>query len=394
MSESADEGSATDEGGAPDHGSAVDGARAPREGEGIDPLTLGPFLAAQISSYEGGLEIAQFPSGHSNLTYSVSWLERGHRVERVLRRPPFGNLVKTAHDMGREFRILSMLSASSPLGRSELGRSELGPYLPQAPRPILQVEDDSVLGAPFYLMERVRGVILRRKLPRGVAIDAPTNARLAAAFVEQLAALHALPWEAIGLGAIAPKPEGYVSRQVSGWAKRWHAAKIDEVPDLEDAATWLSTNLPPESVPTLIHNDFKYDNLVLDEHDLTTIRGILDWEMATVGDPLMDLGTTLAYWIQADDPPPLVAFAFGPTHLPGSPTRAQLAAAYAAKTGRSLEHIRFYYAFALFKNAVVAQQIYARFVKGLTKDERFIAMGFAVQLLGSEAKRVTQGGGL
>jgi aminoglycoside phosphotransferase (APT) family kinase protein len=365
--------------------SAIDGARAPREGEGLDEKNLDAHLRVNVPGYEGGLEVAQFPSGHSNLTYLISWMEGGARVERVLRRPPFGNVVKTAHDMGREFKILSLLSAPSPAGE---------PYLPQAPRPILQVEGDAVLGAPFYVMERVRGVVLRRKLPPGVELDATTNAKLAAAFVDQLATLHALPWEAIGLGAIAPKPEGYVARQVSGWSKRWHGAKIDDVPDIEAAAAWLGANQPPEATPTLIHNDFKYDNLVLDQADLTAIRGILDWEMATVGDPLMDLGTSLAYWVQADDPPPLVAFAFGPTHLPGSPRRAEIAEHYAAKTGRSLEHIRFYYAFALFKNAVVAQQIYARFVKGLTKDERFAAMGFAVQLLGAEAKRVTDGGGI
>ncbi len=371
-----------------DDGGVIDGARAPRQGEGLDEKNLDAFLRVNVAGYDGGLAIGQFPSGHSNLTYLLSWLENGARVERVLRRPPFGNVVKTAHDMGREFKILSMLS--SPASDSTEG----APYLPQAPRPILQVEDDSVLGAPFYVMERVRGVVLRRKLPKGVELDAATNARLASAFIEQLAALHALPWEAIGLGAIAPKPEGYVARQVSGWTKRWHGAKTDEVADIEAAAAWLAASQPPEAVPSLIHNDFKYDNLVLDEHDLTKIRGILDWEMATVGDPLMDLGTTLAYWVEAGDPPPLVAFAFGPTHLPGSPRRAEVAEAYAKKTGRSLEHIRFYYAFALFKNAVVAQQIYARFVKGLTKDERFAAMGFAVQLLGVEARRVAEGGGI
>lgn len=363
---------------------AIDEARPTREGEELDLGKLNALLDERLPGYDGGLEASQFPSGHSNLTYLVSWMEGGQRVERVLRRPPFGNQVKTAHDMGREFRILSMLSAPSPSGK---------PWLPQAPRPILHVEDEDTLGAPFYLMERVRGVILRRKLPPGMKLDAKTNAKLADAFVDQLVALHALPWETIGLGAIA-KPDGYVERQVAGWTKRWHAAKTDDVPDVEAVATWLAAHQPPPVAATLIHNDFKYDNLVLDREELWTILGILDWEMATVGDPLMDLGTTLAYWVQADDPPPLVEFAFGPTHLPGAPTRKELAERYAAKTGRSLDHIRFYYAFALFKNAVVAQQIYARYVKGLTKDERFAAMGFAVALLGQEAKRVVDGAGL
>jgi aminoglycoside phosphotransferase (APT) family kinase protein len=362
----------------------ADEARPARAGEELDLGALNALFDERLPAYDGGLEASQFPSGHSNLTYLVSWMEAGHRVERVLRRPPFGNQVKTAHDMGREFRILSMLSSRSPSGE---------PWLPQAPRPILHVEGDEPLGAPFYVMERIAGTVLRRKLPAGLVLDEATNARMADAFVDQLVALHALPWETIGLGAIA-KPEGYVERQVTGWTKRWVAAKTDEVPDVEAVAAWLAASQPPSQAPSLIHNDFKYDNLVLDRDDLSRIVGILDWEMATVGDPLMDLGTTLAYWVHADDPPPIVQFAFGPTHLPGAPRRADIAARYAEKTGRSLDHIRFYYAFALFKNAVVAQQIYARFVRGLTKDERFAAMGFAVQLLGAEAKRVVDGGGL
>ncbi len=363
----------------------VDEARPARAGEELDLGALNALLGERLPGYDGGLEAAQFPCGHSNLTYLISWMEGGQRVERVLRRPPFGNQVKSAHDMGREFRILSMLSSPSSPGGA--------PWLHQAPRPILHVEDDAPMGAPFYVMDRVAGTVLRRKLPAGVALSEAINAKLAESFVDQLVALHALPWETIGLGAIA-RPDGYVERQVTGWTKRWLAAKTDEVADIECVATWLAANQPPPQAPALIHNDFKYDNLVLDRDDLTRIVGILDWEMATVGDPLMDLGTTLAYWIQADDPPPIVQFAFGPTHLPGAPRRAAIAARYAEKTGRSLLNIRFYYAFALFKNAVVAQQIYARFVRGRTKDERFAAMGFAVQMLGAEAKRVIDGGGI
>ncbi len=359
---------------------AIDGARAPRAGEELDAAALEAYLVRALPDVVAApVVVEQFPSGHSNLTYLLRAGRPGAGdVELVLRRPPFGNVVKTAHDMGREHTILAALSR----------------VWDKAPRPLVHCEDESVLGAPFYVMERRRGVILRRKMPAGLSWGATLSERLGGSFVQTLVELHEIDYHAIGLGGLG-KPEGYVERQVSGWAKRYDAAKTDDIPEVERAAAWLAANMPASPPATLIHNDFKYDNLVLDPADPTRVTAVLDWEMSTVGDPLMDLGTALAWWVEAKDPAPLQDFAFGPTNLPGSPTRAQIADAYAkARPSVSLEHLRFYYAFSLFKNAVVAQQIYARYKKGLTKDERFAMMIFGVRLLSEAAVRAIETGEL
>jgi aminoglycoside phosphotransferase (APT) family kinase protein len=241
-------------------------------------------------------------------------------------------------------------------------------------------EEDSPLAAPFYVMERVPGLILRNRPPPGLALTPERMRGLSEAFVDQLAALHALDLDASGLRAFG-KPEGYLSRQVRGWTERYARAKTDEIPELEAMAAWLARELPPEAEPALIHNDFKYDNLVLDPESLA-IRAVLDWEMATVGDPLSDLGMALAYWIQADDPKGLRALDLGLTGLPGNLTRAELVRRYAQVTGRDTRHVGWHYVLSLFKVAVIAQQIYARFHQGLTHDERFGALIGAVRTLG------------
>ena len=344
----------------------LDGTRPVRAGEELDLPRLTAYLAATLGT-RGVPEVEQFPGGHSNLTYLV----RVDGREMVLRRPPFGSKVRTAHDMGREHRVLSHLS----------------PVYPRAPRPIAYCDDASVLGAPFYLMERLRGVIVRREPPEGLELGPETARRLALAFVDALLELHAVDYAAAGLGELG-HPEGYVERQVGGWTKRYQDARTDDLPDMEAVAVWLDAHRPASPAPSLIHNDFKYDNLVLDPEDPTRIVGVLDWEMSTIGDPLMDLGTALCYWVQADDPPDLQAVRFGATSLPGTPTRRELAERYAEKSGRSLEHLPFYYAFGLFKTAVVAQQIYYRFRQGLTADARFERMIHGVRALSAQAARV------
>ena len=341
----------------------IDAAKPVREALDLERLTL--YLRHALGSSEA-VQVEQFPGGHSNLTYLVKLGER----ELVLRRPPFGAQIKTAHDMDREFAILG----------------KLAPVYPRVPRPLLLCDDESVLGARFYLMERVRGVILRSRLPAGLEIDPTLARRLSQAAVETLAELHALDIEATGLATLG-HPEGYVHRQVAGWTKRYAAAVTDDLPAMDRVAAWLAANTPVSGPPTLLHNDFKYDNIVLDPEDLTRVRGVLDWEMATVGDPLMDLGTALCYWVEADDPPAVRAFAFGPTALPGSYTRRELAEHYARITGRSLEHLNFYRAFGLYKTAVVAQQIYLRFVRGHSKDPRFAMMIEGVRALAGQAER-------
>ncbi len=351
----------------------LDSSAAVRAGEELPIEPLQRYLCEHLPDAAGPLTVEQFPAGYSNLTYL---LRLGDRA-MVLRRAPFGNQVKTAHDMGREYRVLAGLSTVYPL----------------APRPLLYCEDLALLGTPFYVMERRRGIILRKQLPPGLTIGSATARGLGCALIDNLAALHALDYRAAGLGDLG-KPDGYVGRQVKGWTERYSKARTHEIPAMENLARWLGENLPPESGASLIHNDYKYDNLVLDAGDLTRIVAVLDWEMATVGDPLMDLGTTLGYWVEAGDPAPLQQIAMGPTTLPGSLTRRELVERYAERTGRAVTHAVFYYAFGLFKVAVIVQQIYARFVRGSTRDPRFADLDRLVAVLAEQAERVVSAGRL
>ena len=237
-----------------------------------------------------------------------------------------------------------------------------------------------MLGAPFYLMSRMRGIIVRRNPPKGMHIDEQTAQRMSENLIDTLAELHAVDFQAIGLSQLG-KPEGYVKRQIEGWRKRYDNAQTDEIPSVVQLADWLRDNLPADGAPALIHNDYKFDNVVLSGQDITQIIGILDWEMTTLGDPLMDLGTSLCYWVEKQDPPMLHEIRFGPTHLPGMLTRQQLVERYATRSGRDASNILYYYAYGLFKTAVVAQQIYYRFKTGLTDDQRFDKMLLGVKVL-------------
>ncbi len=336
-----------------------DSTKPVRQGEELDLARLEPYLRGHFPDLGGELVVKQFPSGHSNLTYSVALGEK----EMVLRRPPFGSKVKSAHDMGREYNVLAKLHAAYP-----------------TPRPLLYCTDDSVLGAPFYVMERVRGLILRRNLPDGLALPPETARKLSESFIDNLAALHGLDYTALGLGELG-KPQGYLDRQVRGWMERYQGSKTHDLPEVEPLSAWLREHMPAHSGATLIHNDYKYDNMVLDPTDITRIKAVLDWEMCTLGDPLTDLGTALAYWIDPDDPPEMQMVRWGPTIVPGMLRRAELAQRYAEKTGRDLSDIVFYYVFAMFKVAVIIQQIYYRYFHGLTKDERFASLGEVAKTL-------------
>jgi aminoglycoside phosphotransferase (APT) family kinase protein len=295
--------------------------------------------------------------------------------EVVLRRPPFGSKVKTAHDMGREYRVLSKLHAH---------------YAP-APHVLLFCDDVSVLGAPFYLMEPIHGVILRRDIPAALNFSPEVARRVSESFLGNLALLHSLDYAAVGLADLG-KPQGYLERQVRGWIERYHGSKTHDIPEVETISNWIQQYMPSAENATLIHNDYKYDNVVLDPNDLSRIIGVLDWEMCTIGDPLADLGSALAYWVDASDPPEILEMRWGPTTAAGSLTRAELVQRYAQKTGRDVSEMLFYLVFARFKIAVIVQQIYYRYHQGLTHDERFASMPGRIKLLLNAALRTAETG--
>lgn len=349
-----------------------DGAAEVRAGEELDLARLEPYLRSHFPHDVGPLTVKQFPRGHSNLTYFVSL---GNH-EMVLRRPPFGSKVRSAHDMGREYRVLSRLHSVYP-----------------APRALLYCEDTSLLGAPFYVMERIHGIILRRDLPEGLQLSPERARQMNESFIDNLARLHSLDYAAIGLADLG-KPEGYLERQVRGWIERYNGSKTHDLPEVERVSTWVRENMPAHSAATLIHNDYKYDNIVLDAADITRVKGVLDWEMCTIGDPLADLGTAIAYWVESRDPMQLQAVHWGPTTLPGSMTRAELIQRYATKTGRDVSNMLFYYVFALFKTAVILQQIYYRYHHGLTKDARFASLLDVTKLLLNTAVQAMDRGAL
>jgi aminoglycoside phosphotransferase (APT) family kinase protein len=337
-----------------------------RKGEGLDAAKVEKFIRDAIPELSGEMTILQFPHGHSNLTYLITIGER----EMVLRRPPFGTKAKSAHDMKREYRILAAINAVFPYG----------------PRPLAYTDDESIIGCPFYLMERIKGVVVRRDLPAGLVLTPQQVRQLFEKLVNVQFELHTIDYRKIGLENFG-KPQGYVQRQVLGWSKRYRAARTPDAPDCEAIMSWLQEHMPPDSEnPAIIHNDFKLDNVVLDNENPTKIVGILDWEMATIGDPLMDLGSSLAYWVEAGDPAERQAIRTIPTHLEGALTRKEVIDHYAELSGRSIEDFSFYYCFGLFRLAVIAQQIYYRYYHGQTKDERFKVLIYAVGVLDKVAR--------
>jgi aminoglycoside phosphotransferase (APT) family kinase protein len=331
-----------------------------RPGEELPLPQLEAFLLPHFPGSSGPLTVAQFPSGHSNLTYL---LHLGNRI-MVLRRPPFGSTVKTAHDMGREYRVLSKLHAAYP----------------EAPRVLLFCDDKSVLGSPFYVMERIQGIILRKDPPQELSFAPDLARRVSGSFIENLARLHSLDYKAIGLGDLG-KPLGYMERQVRGWIDRYNASRTHDLPEVERISMWLTERIPNATDAALLHNDYKYDNLILDPADITRVVGVLDWEMSTIGDPLSDLGTAMAYWVETNDPEEWQSIRWCPSNYPGSMTRAQLVERYAKITGRDVSGMVFYIAFARFKVAAILQQIYYRYHHGLTQDHRFAQLPVKVRTL-------------
>jgi len=332
-----------------------------RQGEEIDLSRIAEFTKNTIPGLKGNIRIKQFPSGFSNLTYL---LQVGNS-EFVLRRPPYGKKAKGAHDMSREYRMLQALK----------------PVFPYVPEPIAYCEDPAVIGGPFYIMERLKGIILRRNLPTGFQLSQDTAAGLCQNWVDLFCRLHSIDYKEIGLEKFG-KPQGYVRRQVEGWSGRYRNARTDDAPDFEGVMRWLHDHMPADcAVPAIVHNDYKLDNVVLNPENPLEIVGILDWEMATIGDPLMDLGGSLAYWITHDDPEEVRMIRMLPTTTPGMLTREEIVALYLKKTGLRIESFDYYFCFGLFRLAVIAQQIYYRYYHGQTKDQRFGLLIVAVQVL-------------
>jgi aminoglycoside phosphotransferase (APT) family kinase protein len=348
----------------------IDQPKAIRQGEDLDVKQVEAYLKDAIPGLAGSLTVKQFPSGFSNLTY---FLKVGE-TELVLRRPPFGRKAKTAHDMSREYRILKALH----------------PVFPYCPEALAFCDDPAVLGCDFYVMKCVRGIVLRKDIPAELAMTPAQVGKLCDNMIDVLCRLHAVDYKAIGLADFG-KPDGYVRRQVEGWSRRYRDARTPDAPDYEKVMAWLADNMPADiSEPCIIHNDYKFDNLVLNPDSPLEIIGVFDWEMATLGDPLMDLGSSLGYWVQADDLEEQRIIRMLPTTAPGMMTRREVVASYLEKSGRKVENFNFYFVFGLFRLAVIAQQIYYRFYHGQTKDERFGLLIAAVEVLERAALRAME----
>ena len=353
----------------------VAGAGPVREEDAFDADRVAEWLrraSPRAHGLEGTPEVLQFHGGASNLTYLLRY-PSGRDL--VLRRPPTGTKARGAHDMRREHDIQAALA---PV------------FAPVAPM-VAFCADEDVVGSEFYVMERLEGVVLRQDLPPGLGLDEEAVGALCRAAVDTLVALHEVDVEAAGLAHL-DRGEGYVARQVGGWSERYRRARTPDVPDLETTMAWLDAHRPPDRPHTLIHNDFRFDNLVLDPEDPTRVVGVLDWEMATVGDPLMDLGGALAYWVQADDDPAFLALRRQPTHTPGMLTRIEVLERYGKARG---EHVdpdqwRFYEVFGLFRLAVIAQQIYFRFHHGQTTNPAYGAFREVVTHLDARCSRLVR----
>jgi aminoglycoside phosphotransferase (APT) family kinase protein len=330
--------------------------------DGVDLEALSAYLPRVLPQIAGPLSAELIGGGRSNLTYYI----RSDSGEWVLRRPPLGHVLPTAHDMAREFRVIS----------------SLGPTDVPVPRALHLCEDSAIIGAPFYIMERVPGVIVHEELPPGLAPTPADRRAMSLAFVEALARLHAVDYPAVGLAEFG-RPQGFMARQVRRWGEQWERSKTRDLPDLDVLRGRLARAVPASPAPTIVHGDYRLENMIFAEGKPDTIAAILDWEMSTLGDPLADLGYALAYWIQPDDPDDRrFAMSSGvSTAAPGFLRRDEIVAEYERRSGRSVANIEFYLAFAFFKLAVIVEGIHARFLAGETRGEGFADLGARVPAL-------------
>lgn len=338
-----------------------------RSDEHFNETQLAAYLRGKLPGSTNPLTVRQFGGGAANLTYLLDY----GSYQYVLRRPPLGPVAKSAHDMAREYKVLSVLHEA----------------FPSAPQAFCYCDDPTIIGAYFFVMERREGVVVRRSLPDIYAKFPDAPRRMSAALVDTLTQFHAVDYEAIGLGDLG-EPSGFIERQIEGWYKRWGNAQTHELPEMDTIYHWLKANQPASTQFSLVHNDYKLDNVMLDAADPGKIVAVFDWDMCTLGDPLNDLGALLCYWSQPSDPPALQAMAMMPVGDLGFMTRQALVARYAEKSGRTVAHINFYHALGLFRLTVIIAQIYIRYQRGQTQDERFAAMEFMIPVLAKAALAV------
>ena len=334
-----------------------------RPDERFDEEKLAGYLKDRLPGAAHSLLVRQFGGGVANLTYLLDFGTHQY----VLRRPPLGPVAKSAHDMGREYKVLSVLHQ----------------VFPYAPRAFLYCDDPSIIGADFFVMERRPGVVVRRSMPPEYAALPDAPLRMSTALVDALAEFHAVDYRAIGLGDLG-EPDGFINRQIEGWYKRWHAAKTEDVVDMDSNYNWLKSHQPATSAYSLVHNDYKLDNIMFDSSDPGKMVAIFDWDMCTLGDPLNDLGALLSYWTESTDPTYFQGMSMMPTGV-GFMTRRELVERYAMKSGRCVHDINFYHALGLFRLTVIIAQIYIRYHRGQTQDQRFAAFGKMIPLMARAA---------
>jgi aminoglycoside phosphotransferase (APT) family kinase protein len=347
-----------------------------RASEQLDWGALANYVREKLTAMSGPrfdaaapMTVEQFPGGHSNLTYLLRFGDQ----EFVMRRPPFGPVPPKAHDMAREYHILEALH----------------PVFPLAPQPMVLCEDATVIGSVFYIMERRHGLVVRYDEPPELAGQSAMRRRVSEALVDTLAELHAVDIAAHGLTTLG-KPAGFVERQVRGWSERWHGSQTSELPEMDALAAWLAERLPPDPArPTVVHGDFKLDNVMLDPHDVKRIVAVFDWEMSAMGDPLVDLGILLGYCVHTSTLSQHDALT-SVTNRPGWLTRDEIVQRYAARTRFDLTNVTFYEVFAVFKLAVVLQQIFFRYHRGQTDDSRFATLDSRVTWLARIATRLAE----
>jgi aminoglycoside phosphotransferase (APT) family kinase protein len=342
-----------------------------REGEDFDHTRLAEYLKGKIPGSERPLAVVQFAGGHANLTYLLRYGD----LEYVLRRPPLGPVAPSSHDMGREYRVLSVLYKGYPC----------------APRAYVYCDDPALLGAPFFVMERRRGVVVRRTIPSqwGGGNDAAVNRKISEVLIDTLADLHDVDARAVGLADLG-KPGGFMRRQIDGWTGRYERAKTKDVPVVTEMAQWLCDHLPPSPPPTLLHNDWRLDNMMLDAADPGRCEAVFDWDMCTIGDPFADLGTLLSAWIEASEGSPGSGQVGMPSTVPGFLTRREAVERYGKRRGIDVSRVPYYYVFGIFKIAVVLQQIYYRYHVGQTKDSRFQPFEQGAEMLFWKAKDASE----